>query len=86
MNELKKIENFLGIRSIFKKEHFVYDEKKKFYCVNDNNNYQHLCLGSDKGLLHYDFDENILQKLKKFYEPFNRKFFEMIKQKPFWSI
>ena len=43
VNELKKVENFLGLRPLFKAENFKYDEKKKFYCFN--NNHQTQCLG-----------------------------------------
>ena len=85
--ELKKVERFLGLKPFFNETKFVYDKEKGFYCINRSDREGKVkCLGENKGREHPIIDENVLKKLKSFYEPYNKELFELIKQKPFWPI
>ena len=87
LNELKKIENFLELKPYFNKDHFEFDVKKGFFCINGfykGERGRKRCLNSEKGRLHPKIDKIILDKLFQFFEPLNIEFFKLINKKPFW--
>ena len=84
--ELKKVEKFLGIKSFFKEKNFVYNAGKGFYCIKISDSEKLKCLGENKGREHPDIDKNVLDKLSLFFKLFQKEFFNLIKQEPFWPI
>ena len=89
LNELKKIENFLELKPYFDKDHFEFDVKKGFFCINGfykEGRVQRRCLNSESGRLHPKIDKIILDKLFQFFKPLNIEFFKLINKEPFWPL
>jgi hypothetical protein len=83
--EINKLQDFLNLERLIKKEHFVMNKEKGFACINkplDSN--QIKCLNDQKGRRHPQMNSTIINDLENFYEPFNKDFFHLIKQEPFW--
>ena len=74
---MDKLQSFLGLEPLIRKEHFVFNEAKGFYClknpITSNNN----CMGSDKGRKPPTIDESILEKLRRIYKLENVEFFKI---------
>jgi hypothetical protein len=86
-DELKRVENFLNVIPFIQTNHFVFDIKKKFFCMNKNQELNKTeCMAKDKGREHPDLSVDTLNKLKDFYRPYDLELFKMIDQKPFWKI
>ncbi|XP_072170432.1 heparan sulfate glucosamine 3-O-sulfotransferase 5-like [Diadema setosum] len=79
--EMKKVEQFLNLKSFFSKRNFVYNATKGFYCLKST---KLKCLGDKKGQSHPDVDPIVLKKLQKFFRPYNDRFFELIGQTFEW--
>ena len=58
---LEELEDCLGIPSHFKKDNFVLNSKKGFYCYRENSTMQ--CLGKSKGRTHPDIRVDIREYL-----------------------
>ena len=85
--EVKKMEKFLNLRPYLQREHFVYDDKKGFYCMNKNLDQNEIeCLGKNKGRKHPNVSQSAMDKLNQYYRPFSIEFFNFLNQQPFWSI
>uniref|UniRef100_A0A7I4YKT2 Sulfotransfer_1 domain-containing protein n=1 Tax=Haemonchus contortus TaxID=6289 RepID=A0A7I4YKT2_HAECO len=81
--EVSETERFLGLEPVVKEEHFGIDPVKKFPCVRRSNGSLH-CLGKTKGRKHPRVRREVVQRLHRFYEPENRKFFLMINRILAW--
>ncbi|XP_002738678.1 heparan sulfate glucosamine 3-O-sulfotransferase 1-like [Saccoglossus kowalevskii] len=68
VQELQRLEDFLGIRPFFQTEHFYYDSTKNFFCMAFP---EKRCLGSSKGRTHPDISERILKTLCEYYRPYD---------------
>lgn len=84
-DELSKLEAFLGLKHVIKKEHFFFNKQKGFPCIykplgSDNVK----CLNDQKGRKHPKIDQDILDDLNRLYRPYNEEFFKIIGQKPWW--
>ena len=80
-----KVEKFLNLKPFFQKGHFIFDDEKGFYCMNRNlNSTQAKCMKSTKGRTHPNIMPNILQQLRRYYEPYDKELFNFINEKPFW--
>ncbi|XP_061168239.1 heparan sulfate glucosamine 3-O-sulfotransferase 5-like [Saccostrea echinata] len=75
--EMEKVESFLGLRHYLQEDHFVYDRKKGFYCINKENG-DHKCLNRTKGRPHPKIDPEVEDQLNKFFEPYNQQFFQLV--------
>ena len=78
--ELKSIENFLNIDSFFKKEMFVYNSTKQFYClktVDTGGNVITDCLKESKGRKHPKISSLVIEKMESFFRPHNERFYNM---------
>lgn len=83
--EMNRLETFLGLKNIFKKEHFVHNMRKGFPCIYKPLNSKNVkCLNEMKGRKHPTISKRILSDLHDFYQPYNEKFFHMINQKSWW--
>ncbi|KAK6025371.1 hypothetical protein OSTOST_08733 [Ostertagia ostertagi] len=81
--EVSQTERFLGLEPVVTAEHFGVDPVKKFPCVRRPDGSLH-CLGKTKGRRHPRVRREVLQRLRRFYEPENRKFFLMINRNLAW--
>ena len=85
--EIKKMEKFLNLRPFFEPEHFVFNKKKRFFCLRKNLNQDKIsCMDSSKGLTHPFVSESVLLKLRNYFAPYDNKLFDLIGEKPFWKI
>ena len=80
--ELRKIEKFLGIAPVIQADHFVFNPLKGFYCLSTNtssgsagelstNIIEVKCLSESKGRRHVKVRQELIEKLRNFYEPYN---------------
>ena len=85
--EVKKMEKFLNLRPFIQREHFVFNHKKGFYCMNKNlDNKTKECLGGNKGRKHPLVSQSSIDKLNQYYGPYNIEFFNLLNQKSFWPL
>ena len=86
-DEIKKMERFLGLTTFFKKENFVFETHKGYFCLKKNLNSNKLhCMKENKGRDHPFISKNVLVKLRNYFAPYDRELFEFIREKPFWNI
>ena len=81
--ELRKIESFLGLKHRFNEKNIYFDKEKGFYCVRKKHD-RELCLGENKGRTHPAVEEDDIQKLSKYFRPFNREFYKVVRQNFDW--
>ena len=85
--EVKKVEKFLNLRPFITKEHFYYNSKKGFFCIYKNLEKKiRRCMGSSKGRRHPFVSQSTVNKLYKYFYPYNFELFKMLNQTPFWEI
>jgi len=83
--ELEAVQKFLNISVEITKENFWYNSTKKFYCVKEKEaDVMPKCLGDTKGRKHPDIDHTTVSALRKFYKPFNREFYKIVKRDFGW--
>ncbi|XP_041073065.1 heparan sulfate (glucosamine) 3-O-sulfotransferase 3-like [Carcharodon carcharias] len=84
--ELGKVQDFLGLQRMITDEHFFFNETKGFPCLKkpQGNGKPH-CLGKTKGRIHPNIDPGVVEKLREFYRPFNRHFYQMTGQNFGWE-
>lgn len=78
--EVKKVEQFLGIPPCLTKDKFVFSSTKGFYCIKKNKGRREetKCLPETKGRRHPAVDPEVMRKLKGFFKPYNEKFYRTI--------
>ncbi|XP_054565137.1 heparan sulfate glucosamine 3-O-sulfotransferase 3A1 [Eptesicus fuscus] len=76
--ELGRVQDFLGLKRIITDKHFYFNKTKGFPCLKkaEGSSKPH-CLGKTKGRPHPDIDPEVVRRLREFYRPFNRKFYQM---------
>ena len=79
-SELIIVEKFLNISSYFTDDHFVYNSKKKFYCLKKSG-----CMGKDKGRSHPEMTEITRKRLQAYFKPLNEELFLALGQKFSWN-
>ncbi|XP_022083519.1 heparan sulfate glucosamine 3-O-sulfotransferase 1-like [Acanthaster planci] len=80
---VKKVEEFLGIRDYFARDHFYFDVQKGFFCLNKpipNN-----CMKKAKGRPHPDVNDQTLRKLRDYYRPYNKALNQLMETDFHWS-
>ena len=76
--ELVKIETFLGLEHKIRPEQIVFDENRKFFCLESRFwSLFRSCLGNSKGAPHPHVSEENRVKLKEYFRPFNEEFFDV---------
>ena len=73
LDEIKRVETFLGLPPFFREQHFIYPEEKgKFPCfkLGQKNN----CMKWDKGREHPTLQNKTYDFLKKHFHPGMEKF------------
>lgn len=76
--EMARVQHFLGLRRVVTHKHFHFNPTKGFPCLKrpESNSKPH-CLGKTKGRTHPNIDLDVIQRLRDFYRPFNKKFYRM---------
>ncbi|XP_061472455.1 heparan sulfate glucosamine 3-O-sulfotransferase 3A1-like [Rhineura floridana] len=76
--ELGRVQDFLGLKRIITDKHFYFNKTKGFPCLKkaEGSSKPH-CLGKTKGRTHPSIDQEVVQRLREFYRPFNMKFYQM---------
>ncbi|XP_032995420.1 heparan sulfate glucosamine 3-O-sulfotransferase 3B1-like [Lacerta agilis] len=76
--ELGRVQDFLGLKRIITDKHFYFNKTKGFPCLKkaEGSSKPH-CLGKTKGRTHPNIDQEVVQRLREFYRPFNMKFYQM---------
>lgn len=76
--ELKRVQDFLGLKRVISEKHFYFNSTKGFPCLfkSEGRSGPH-CLGKTKGRSHPFISPDILQRLRDFYRPFNVRFYQM---------
>ncbi|KAG7259414.1 hypothetical protein CRUP_038534 [Coryphaenoides rupestris] len=86
--EMARVQDFLGLRRVVAERHFHFDAAKGFPCLKrpesgdggggggGGNNKPH-CLGKTKGRTHPSIQPSVVLRLRQFYRPYNRKFYQM---------
>ncbi|XP_018093277.1 uncharacterized protein LOC108702312 [Xenopus laevis] len=76
--ELAKVQDFLGLRRIITEKYFYFNKTKGFPCLKKpEDTGAPRCLGKSKGRTHPKIDPDVIQRLRKFYKPFNSMFYQM---------
>uniref|UniRef100_A0A8D0L4B0 Sulfotransferase n=1 Tax=Sphenodon punctatus TaxID=8508 RepID=A0A8D0L4B0_SPHPU len=75
---LGRVQDFLGLKRIITDKHFYFNKTKGFPCLKkaEGSSKPH-CLGKTKGRTHPNIDQEVVQRLREFYRPFNMKFYQM---------
>ena len=85
--EIGKLQKFLNLTVVIKKENFVGNIRQGFYCIKKPSNLDEVkCLEKNKGVLHPTIDEAILNDLRHFYRPYNEELFSFLNETPWWTI
>ncbi|XP_056308387.1 heparan sulfate glucosamine 3-O-sulfotransferase 3B1a [Danio aesculapii] len=76
--EMARVQHFLGLRREVTHKHFHFNPAKGFPCLKrpESNSKPH-CLGKTKGRTHPNINPEVIQRLRDFYKPFNKKFYHM---------
>ncbi|XP_010863756.2 heparan sulfate (glucosamine) 3-O-sulfotransferase 3-like [Esox lucius] len=84
--ELGKVQDFLGLQRIVTDKHFYFNKTKGFPCLKkpEGSSKPH-CLGKTKGRIHAPIDPDVIQRLREFYRPHNRRFYQMAGQDFGWQ-
>jgi len=83
MNTLHSVETFLGLEHRITEDLFYFNKTRGFYCIR--NETEQKCLAESKGRKHPVIDPFVRQKLQKFFLPFNRKFYNLVRRNFGWS-
>ncbi|XP_030645533.1 heparan sulfate glucosamine 3-O-sulfotransferase 3A1-like [Chanos chanos] len=77
--EMAWVQDFLGLQRIVTHEHFYFNQTKGFPCLKkpEGSSKPH-CLGNTKGRLHPKIRPQVLQILRDFYRPHNKRFYRMV--------
>lgn len=87
--ELKLVERFLDIKPFIREDNFYYNESKGFPCFvgkisNTGTVNKAHCMGESKGRKHPAVKEDVLQKLREYFDPFNKKLYSMVHRNFRW--
>ncbi|GFO42045.1 sulfotransferase [Plakobranchus ocellatus] len=94
---MHQVETFLGLKSAFTKDAFIFNRQKGFYCLNVNNSRykvisKHIktdprtgCFSKSKGRAHPQVDSALFKNLVILAQPYNEKLFRLIQKRFEWS-
>ncbi|XP_072168209.1 heparan sulfate glucosamine 3-O-sulfotransferase 1-like [Diadema setosum] len=72
-----QVEEFLGVDPYFTPEHFLFSAEKGFFCLSQP---MYACMKSAKGRPHLPVSDSTIEKLKRFYEPYNVELVKLLNQ------
>ncbi|XP_028935432.1 heparan sulfate glucosamine 3-O-sulfotransferase 3A1-like [Ornithorhynchus anatinus] len=77
---------FLGLKRIVTDKHLYFNQTKGFPCPKEaEGSGRPRCLGQTTGRTHPAIRPEVLRRLRDFYRPFNRKFYQMTGQDFGWD-
>ncbi|XP_066554884.1 heparan sulfate glucosamine 3-O-sulfotransferase 5 [Amia ocellicauda] len=74
--ELQLVEQFLNLPPRISQYNLYFNATRGFYCLRYNIVFNK-CLAGSKGRIHPDIDPSVSTKLRKFFHPFNQKFYQI---------
>ncbi|XP_071489437.1 heparan sulfate glucosamine 3-O-sulfotransferase 6-like [Diadema antillarum] len=85
--QLVKLQQFLNIDVIINEDYFVFNKTKGFYCMKQMGTGadEVKCLGHNKGREHPRVSPSVLQSLRKFFKPHNKRLYSMIGENFHWD-
>lgn len=83
VSEIRKVENFLGVRNQVTERNLYFNETRGFYCMKQGSKSN--CLGATKGRKHPHIEQNVIDKLRDFFEPYNKILFRIINRTFDWN-
>lgn len=76
--ELRRVQDFLGLKRVVTEKHFYFNSTKGFPCLFKSEGHSApRCLGKTKGRNHPYVNPVVLQRLRDFFRPFNNHFYQM---------
>lgn len=88
--ELYKLEPFLGLKPAIRREHFVFNPRKGFFCLTANSTTERrhtgikstsmkglICLSKSKGRRHVKVKKQLIEQLRDFYAPYNEYLYSL---------
>lgn len=79
VEELAKVERFLGLSHQINQERFHFNETKGFFCIRDSiRPDMDRCLSKTKGRPHPAVSLEVVEKLTNFFRPHNEIFYKMV--------
>lgn len=84
LNEINKVEQFLGLPTKVTEKNIYFNVTRGFYCMRTQK-VEQKCLGLTKGRKHPYIEQSVLQKLNDFFRPHNKKLFSLIDQRFDWD-
>ena len=84
--ELERVQDFLNIGHEIRRDHFVFNNTKGFYCIRgpSRSGQDDKCLNESKGRRHPKISPALIHTLRTFYAPYNRKFYDMVGKSYGW--
>ncbi|GFS27353.1 heparan sulfate glucosamine 3-O-sulfotransferase 5 [Elysia marginata] len=94
---MQQVARFVGLKTAFTKDVFVFNSRKGFYCINTNNSkYKDVtthiktdpitgCLKKSKGRSHPNVDKSFLRHLASIALPHNENLFHIINKRFPWT-
>ena len=76
VQELRKVEDFLGVEHKLTRDRFFLNKTRGFFCMKLEH--KEKCLAPSKGRQHPDIPTRVLHKLRKFFKPYNQRFYNQI--------
>ncbi|XP_053315295.1 heparan sulfate glucosamine 3-O-sulfotransferase 5 [Spea bombifrons] len=74
--ELQLVEKFLNLPPRISQYNLYFNATRGFYCLRFNIVFNK-CLAGSKGRIHPEVDPSVITKLRKFFHPFNQKFYQI---------
>ena len=86
--EMEKLQSFLNVEPLIRRDHFVFSQTKGFYCLRHPTTNQVECMGKNKGRKHSEIDAVVLNDLRELYRLENLRFFQFLNEEmtPWWQI
>ncbi|XP_076366222.1 heparan sulfate glucosamine 3-O-sulfotransferase 6-like [Tachypleus tridentatus] len=76
VEEMTKVQDFLGLPRLVDETYFYFNETKGFPCIRKSRTKSH-CLDKTKGRIHPKINPASLDRLRDFFRPFNLKFYQL---------
>lgn len=75
---MERVQSFLGLKQEVTEKYFYFNSSKGFPCLmkSETRTSPH-CLGRTKGRVHPYISPHTVDHLRKFYRPYNIKFYQM---------
>ena len=77
---------FLNLRRVISDEYFYFNETKGFPCLKKREGSPDIkCFDKSKGRPHPHVEEIYIERLRKFYRPYNEEFYQLVGTNFRWS-